>query len=34
MNLVKPMASTLAQVYKNVTRCNSCGSLKSNLNGV
>ena len=31
--LVKPMASILAQVYKNVTRCNSCGSLKSNLNG-
>ena len=31
--IVKPMASTLAQVYKNVTRCNSCGSLKSNLNG-
>ena len=31
--LVKPMASTLAQVYKNVTRCNLCGSLKSNLNG-
>ena len=31
--LVKPMASTLAQVYKNVSRCNSCGSLKSNLNG-
>ena len=31
--LVKPMASTLAQVYKNVTRCNSCGSLKSNLKG-
>ena len=31
--LVKPMASTLAQVYKNVTRCSSCGSLKSNLNG-
>ena len=27
--LVKPMANTLAQVYKNVTRCNSCGSLKS-----
>jgi recombination protein RecR len=27
------MASTLAQVYKNVTRCNACGSLKSNLNG-
>ena len=31
--LVKPMANTLAQVYKNVTRCNSCGTLKSNLNG-
>jgi recombination protein RecR len=31
--LVKPMANTLAQVYKNVTRCNSCGSLKSNLDG-
>tara|TARA_B100000965_G_scaffold399519_1_gene419663 strand:+ start:598 stop:1209 length:612 start_codon:yes stop_codon:yes gene_type:complete len=30
--LVKPMANTLAQVYKNVVRCNSCGSLKSNLN--
>ncbi len=29
--LVKPMANTLAKVYKNVTRCNSCGSLKSNL---
>ena len=28
--IVKPMAATLAQVYKNVTRCNSCGSLKSN----
>ena len=31
--LVKPMANTLAQVYKNVSRCNSCGSLKSNSNG-
>ena len=31
--LVKPMANTLAQVYKNVTRCNFCGSLKSNLKG-
>ena len=31
--LVKPMANTLAQVYKNVTRCNSCGSLKSNSDG-
>ena len=27
--LVKPMTNTLAQVYKNVIRCNSCGSLKS-----
>ena len=31
--ILKPMANTLAQVYKNVSRCNSCGSLKSNLNG-
>ncbi len=31
--LVKPMANILVQVYKNVTRCNSCGSLKSSLNG-
>ena len=31
--LVKPMANSLAQVYKNVTRCNSCGSLKSNSSG-
>ena len=31
--LVKPMASTLAQVYKNVTRCSWCGSLKSNIEG-
>jgi recombination protein RecR len=28
--LVKPMANTLAQIYKNVARCNSCGTLKSN----
>ena len=27
--IVKPMANTLAQVYKNVTRCGSCGALKS-----
>ena len=27
--LVKPIANTLAQVYKNVIRCHSCGSLKS-----
>jgi recombination protein RecR len=31
--LVKPMASILVKVYKNVARCNSCGSLKSNSNG-
>ncbi len=31
--LVKPMANSLVQVYKNVTRCNSCGSLKSNSKG-
>ena len=31
--LVKPIFNTLAQVYKNVTRCSSCGSLKSNSNG-
>ena len=28
--LLKPMANSLAQVYKNVSRCYSCGSLKSN----
>tara|TARA_Y100000992_G_scaffold300190_1_gene268338 strand:- start:7408 stop:8010 length:603 start_codon:yes stop_codon:yes gene_type:complete len=27
--LIKPLASILAQVYKNVTRCKSCGSLRS-----
>ena len=27
------MANILAQVYKNVVRCNSCGALKSNSNG-
>ena len=31
--IVKPMANTLAQVYKNVTRCKLCGSLRSNSNG-
>ena len=31
--LVKPIANIMAQVYKNVTRCNSCGSLKSNSTG-
>ncbi len=28
--LVKPLATTLAQVYKNIIRCQSCGTLKSN----
>ena len=27
--LVKPLTNTLAQVYKNVVRCNVCGNLKS-----
>ena len=31
--LVKPMANILAQVYKNVVRCQSCGTLKSNSSG-
>jgi len=31
--LVKPMANNLAQVYKNVSRCKFCGTLKSNLDG-
>ena len=31
--LVKPLANTLAQVYKNVVRCNLCGTLKSSSSG-
>ena len=31
--LIKPMANTLAGVYKNVSRCGSCGSLKSKSSG-
>ena len=31
--LVKPMSNTWAQVYKNVVRCQSCGTLKSNSSG-
>ena len=31
--IVKPMASSLAQLYKNISRCGFCGSLKSSLNG-
>ena len=31
--LIKPMARTLADVYKNILRCKICGSLKSNSEG-
>ena len=31
--LIKPMAKTLAEVYKNIARCIICGSLKSISNG-
>ena len=31
--LIKPMAKSLAEVYKNVSRCRTCGSLKSNVIG-
>ena len=27
--LIKPLAHTLAQVYKNIIRCNICGNIKS-----
>lgn len=27
--LIKPLAHTLVQVYKNITRCNICGNFKS-----
>ena len=27
--LIKPLAKTLAQVYKNIIRCSNCGNLKS-----
>jgi len=29
--LAKPLAKALAEVYKNVSRCNICGTLKSNI---
>ena len=29
--LVKPLAKSLAEVYKNIVRCKICGTLKSNL---
>ena len=31
--LIKPLANVLAQIYKNVSRCKNCGSLKSRLVG-
>jgi len=31
--LMKPMANALVQVYKNISRCNICGTLKSNSSG-
>ena len=31
--LIKPMAKSLVEVYKNVSRCKTCGSLKSNSTG-
>ena len=31
--LIKPMAKNLAEVYKNISRCKNCGSLKSNSKG-
>ena len=32
-HLLKPMAYSLTQVYKNVSRCKFSGTLKSNLDG-
>ena len=31
--LIRPMAKNLAEVYKNISRCKTCGSLKSNSRG-
>ena len=31
--LIKPMANSLVEVYKNVSRCRLCGTLKSNTAG-
>ena len=31
--LMKPMVNSLAQVYKNISRCKVCGSLKSSSEG-
>lgn len=32
-DLIRPLAKNLADVYKNISRCKTCGSLKSNLVG-
>ena len=32
--LIKPMLSSLTDLFKNVARCKSCGTLKSNLSEV
>ena len=31
--LIKPIAKNLAEIYKDISRCKNCGSLKSNSNG-
>ena len=31
--LIKPLAKILTEVYKSISRCKNCGSLKSNING-
>ena len=31
--IIRPMAKNLAEVYKNISRCKNCGSLKSNTKG-
>ena len=31
--LIRPMAKNLTEVYKNISRCKNCGSLKSNNDG-
>ncbi len=31
--LMKPMANSLAEVYRNISRCKACGTLKSNSTG-
>ena len=28
-NMIKPLAKSLANVYKNIVRCNECGNLKT-----